>query len=130
MVVWRDSPYIMENSDDDHQTQAIQKGFTSEPRFFIDCIVDALILMKSKYLIGRISTLNWYVQCCHLSDIKKYYHIDGNNDIKLDTILWFGPWKGCSLRKIMLEKDDAYLINYMKRHFTLPQEVLNYIDSL
>lgn len=131
MVVWRDSAYIMENSNDDHQEICKQESYiknnptyTNDPVFYVDCIVDALILMKSKYLIGRTSTLNWFVQCCHLSNFDKYYHVKGSNDIQMDTILWFGPWKGYTITDIINKKDFDYMRNYMQRHFKLPKEAM------
>jgi hypothetical protein len=138
IVVWRDSKYIMENSGDDHQIQVTEKKFYTDPQFFDDCIIDSLILMKSKFLIGRISTLNYFVQSCHISNIEKYYHITGmypslsghsTSSLQMDTILWFGPWKDHTIRDI-IGKDDQYLIHHIKRHFVIPQELNNYINTL
>jgi len=80
-LVWRDSKYLNESSNDistkEYQgggVNSLQAAFR-DPLFYQDAVLDLLILMKSKYLLGRLSSVNWFSQICHLSNYEKYYHL-------------------------------------------------------
>jgi len=80
-LVWRDSKYLNELSNDTSRKEFRGGGKESlnaayrDPLFYEDAVLDLLILMKSKYLLGRLSSVNWFSQICHLSNYKKYYHL-------------------------------------------------------
>jgi hypothetical protein len=80
-LIWRDSKYLNESSNDISSKEFQGGGVNSlqaafrDPLFYQDAVLDLLILMKSKYLLGRLSSVNWFSQICHLSNYKKYYHL-------------------------------------------------------